>query len=175
MHFRFGRTFNMTEGFTIDDYTIFYIGGESLTLTNHMMTYNKCQVRYAWLWGSDKPSTRFMQSFHNTYFNASSQMITHVRTEHATNTFNQSNINVLHYMTMCISLPQIAACGSLCLMIGYSSCSAWNQIRKYLSLRREFNPHSRSVTPSFIEGLSVCLRHGFKHFRGSYKAWVAYH
>ena len=51
MHFRFGRTFNMTEGFTIEDYTVFYIGGESLTLTNHMMTYNKCQVRYTWLFG----------------------------------------------------------------------------------------------------------------------------
>lgn len=42
---RFGRTFNLKDGCPIEDYVVFYIGKESLTLTNHIMTYNRCQVR----------------------------------------------------------------------------------------------------------------------------------
>ena len=42
--FRFGRTLRLENGCSIEDYVVFYIGKESLTLTNHMMAYNKCQV-----------------------------------------------------------------------------------------------------------------------------------
>ncbi|XP_046859300.1 2-(3-amino-3-carboxypropyl)histidine synthase subunit 2-like [Xenia sp. Carnegie-2017] len=41
--FRFGREFNLEDGCSVDDYVVFYIGKESLTLTNHMMTLNKCE------------------------------------------------------------------------------------------------------------------------------------
>ena len=44
MYFRFGRTFRLEENSSVDDYVVFYIGKESLTLTNHMMAYNRCQV-----------------------------------------------------------------------------------------------------------------------------------
>ena len=41
---RFGRTFSLENDCSLEDYSVFYIGKESLTLTNHMMAYNKCQV-----------------------------------------------------------------------------------------------------------------------------------
>ena len=40
---RFGRTFSLENDCSLEDYSVFYIGKESLTLTNHMMAYNKCQ------------------------------------------------------------------------------------------------------------------------------------
>lgn len=36
-----GRTFTLPKGSEIEDFTMFYIGSESLTLTNLMMTFNK--------------------------------------------------------------------------------------------------------------------------------------
>ena len=45
LHFyRFGRTFRLENDCSLEDYSVFYIGKESLTLTNHMMAYNECQV-----------------------------------------------------------------------------------------------------------------------------------
>ncbi|KAA0723521.1 2-(3-amino-3-carboxypropyl)histidine synthase subunit 2 [Triplophysa tibetana] len=40
--FTFGRQFSIQEGLRIDDYSMFYIGQEGLTLTNFMMTWNRC-------------------------------------------------------------------------------------------------------------------------------------
>lgn len=40
--FKFGRQFSIQEGRSIDDYSMFYIGQEGLTLTNFMMTWNRC-------------------------------------------------------------------------------------------------------------------------------------
>ncbi|XP_056611625.1 2-(3-amino-3-carboxypropyl)histidine synthase subunit 2 [Triplophysa dalaica] len=40
--FTFGRQFSIQEGRRIDDYSMFYIGQEGLTLTNFMMTWNRC-------------------------------------------------------------------------------------------------------------------------------------
>ncbi|XP_078574406.1 2-(3-amino-3-carboxypropyl)histidine synthase subunit 2-like [Branchiostoma floridae x Branchiostoma japonicum] len=39
---RFGRTFSLQADTELDSYSIFYIGEESLTLTNLMMAYNRC-------------------------------------------------------------------------------------------------------------------------------------
>ncbi|EDV29221.1 uncharacterized protein TRIADDRAFT_51287 [Trichoplax adhaerens] len=39
----YGRIFHLHEGKEIHDYVIFYIGSEGLTLTNLMMSYNKCR------------------------------------------------------------------------------------------------------------------------------------
>ncbi|CAG8504935.1 14499_t:CDS:10 [Ambispora leptoticha] len=39
-----GRYYNLPEGTNIEDCSIFYIGGESLMLTNLLMTHNKCKV-----------------------------------------------------------------------------------------------------------------------------------
>ncbi|XP_051960338.1 2-(3-amino-3-carboxypropyl)histidine synthase subunit 2-like [Xyrauchen texanus] len=39
---KFGRQFCVNEGQSIDDYSMFYIGKEGLTLTNFMMTWNHC-------------------------------------------------------------------------------------------------------------------------------------
>ncbi|CAG8474560.1 7059_t:CDS:10 [Ambispora gerdemannii] len=39
-----GRYYNLPEGTNIEDCSIFYIGGESLTLANLLMTHNKCKV-----------------------------------------------------------------------------------------------------------------------------------
>lgn len=41
---RFGRTYDLPEGDLIEDYTLFYIGDESPTLSNIMMTHSKCDV-----------------------------------------------------------------------------------------------------------------------------------
>ena len=41
---RFGRTYDLPEGDSIEDYTIFYIGDESPTLSNIMMTHSKCET-----------------------------------------------------------------------------------------------------------------------------------
>ena len=41
---RFGREFKLPCNTQLEEYDVFYIGGESLCLTNLMMTYNKCQV-----------------------------------------------------------------------------------------------------------------------------------
>ncbi|KAF9902348.1 Diphthamide biosynthesis protein 2 [Linnemannia zychae] len=41
---RFGRTYDLPEGNNIEDYAIFYIGEESPTLSNIMMTHSKCEV-----------------------------------------------------------------------------------------------------------------------------------
>ncbi|KAF9149870.1 Diphthamide biosynthesis protein 2 [Linnemannia schmuckeri] len=41
---RFGRTYDLPEGDNIEDYTIFYIGDESPTLSNIMMTHSKCET-----------------------------------------------------------------------------------------------------------------------------------
>lgn len=41
---RFGRTYNLPEGDNIGDYSLFYVGGESPTLSNIMMTHSKCEV-----------------------------------------------------------------------------------------------------------------------------------
>ena len=41
---RFGREFRLPLETQLEDYSMFYIGGESLCLTNLMMFYNKCQV-----------------------------------------------------------------------------------------------------------------------------------
>ena len=43
---RFGREFRLPVGTHLEDYDAFYIGGESLCLTNLLMSYNKCQVCY---------------------------------------------------------------------------------------------------------------------------------
>lgn len=40
--FKFGRQFSVQEERSIDDYSMFYIGQEGLTLTNFMMTWNRC-------------------------------------------------------------------------------------------------------------------------------------
>ncbi|KAL4635365.1 diphthamide biosynthesis protein 2 isoform X1 [Arapaima gigas] len=39
---KFGRRFLLKEGCGIDDYSMFFIGKEGATLTNFMMTWNKC-------------------------------------------------------------------------------------------------------------------------------------
>ncbi|KAF9933030.1 Diphthamide biosynthesis protein 2 [Linnemannia zychae] len=41
---RFGRTYDLPEGDNVEDYTIFYIGDESPTLSNIMMTHSKCET-----------------------------------------------------------------------------------------------------------------------------------
>ncbi|KAF9431225.1 Diphthamide biosynthesis protein 2 [Entomortierella beljakovae] len=41
---RFGRTYNLPDGDNIEDYTLFYVGDESPTLSNIMMTHSKCDV-----------------------------------------------------------------------------------------------------------------------------------
>ncbi|KAG0085031.1 Diphthamide biosynthesis protein 2 [Podila epicladia] len=41
---KFGRTYDLPEGTKIEDYTIFYIGDESPTLSNIMMTHSQCDV-----------------------------------------------------------------------------------------------------------------------------------
>ncbi|KAI1321441.1 Diphthamide biosynthesis protein 2 [Mortierella claussenii] len=41
---RFGRTYNLPEGDSIEDYTLFYVGDESPTLSNIMMTHSACDV-----------------------------------------------------------------------------------------------------------------------------------
>jgi len=40
-----GRKFTLEEGAKIEDYKVFYIGGENTTLSSIMMRLNKCQVR----------------------------------------------------------------------------------------------------------------------------------
>ncbi|KAF8935118.1 Diphthamide biosynthesis protein 2 [Dissophora ornata] len=40
----FGRTYDLPEGDNIEDYTLFYVGDESPTLSNIMMTHSKCEV-----------------------------------------------------------------------------------------------------------------------------------
>ncbi|RMX51186.1 hypothetical protein pdam_00004083 [Pocillopora damicornis] len=40
---RFGREFSLPADTQLEDFAVFYIGGESLCLQNLMMTYNKCQ------------------------------------------------------------------------------------------------------------------------------------
>ncbi|XP_051572701.1 2-(3-amino-3-carboxypropyl)histidine synthase subunit 2-like [Myxocyprinus asiaticus] len=42
VNIKFGRQFCVKEGQSIDDYSMFYIGQEGLTLTNFMMTWNHC-------------------------------------------------------------------------------------------------------------------------------------
>lgn len=39
---KFGRQFTLHDARSVDDYNMFYIGQESLTLTNFMMTWNQC-------------------------------------------------------------------------------------------------------------------------------------
>lgn len=41
---KFGRTYDLPEDAQIEDYTIFYVGDESPTLSNIMMTHSKCEV-----------------------------------------------------------------------------------------------------------------------------------
>ncbi|KAF9315579.1 Diphthamide biosynthesis protein 2 [Podila horticola] len=41
---KFGRTYGLPEGAKIEDYTIFYVGDESPTLSNIMMTHSQCEV-----------------------------------------------------------------------------------------------------------------------------------
>ena len=43
-HDRFGRTCQLKNDTALEDYKIFYIGKESLALTNLMMSYNKNMV-----------------------------------------------------------------------------------------------------------------------------------
>jgi diphthamide biosynthesis protein 2 len=43
---RGGRYFELPEGIAIEDCSIFFVGAESLTLTNIMMVHNKCPVKY---------------------------------------------------------------------------------------------------------------------------------
>lgn len=40
--YKFGRQFGLKEGKNVEDYKMFYIGDEGLTLTNFMMTWNRC-------------------------------------------------------------------------------------------------------------------------------------
>ncbi|XP_067294383.1 2-(3-amino-3-carboxypropyl)histidine synthase subunit 2 [Pseudorasbora parva] len=40
--FKFGRQFSVKKGQSVDNYSMFYIGQEGLTLTNFMMTWNHC-------------------------------------------------------------------------------------------------------------------------------------
>ncbi|XP_051998978.1 2-(3-amino-3-carboxypropyl)histidine synthase subunit 2-like [Xyrauchen texanus] len=42
VNIKFGRQFCVKEGQSIDDYSMFYIGQEGLTLTNFMMAWNHC-------------------------------------------------------------------------------------------------------------------------------------
>ncbi|KAK3847394.1 MAG: diphthamide biosynthesis protein 2 [Linnemannia gamsii] len=53
---RFGRTYDLPEGDNIEDYTIFYIGDESPTLSNIMMTHSKCEV---YSYNPEKKAGRF--------------------------------------------------------------------------------------------------------------------
>ncbi|KAK5850078.1 hypothetical protein PBY51_014359 [Eleginops maclovinus] len=39
---QFGRQFSLTSGSSITDYSMFYVGQEGATLTNFMMTWNRC-------------------------------------------------------------------------------------------------------------------------------------
>ncbi|XP_026792758.3 2-(3-amino-3-carboxypropyl)histidine synthase subunit 2 [Pangasianodon hypophthalmus] len=39
---KFGRQFGLKQGKNVEDYRMFYIGHEGLTLTNFMMTWNRC-------------------------------------------------------------------------------------------------------------------------------------
>lgn len=39
---KFGRRFGLKRGKNVEDYRMFYIGQEGLTLTNFMMTWNRC-------------------------------------------------------------------------------------------------------------------------------------
>ncbi|KAG9332962.1 hypothetical protein JZ751_013991 [Albula glossodonta] len=39
---KFGRKFSLKEGYKLEDYSMFYIGQEGATLTNFMMTWNRC-------------------------------------------------------------------------------------------------------------------------------------
>ncbi|XP_028826132.1 2-(3-amino-3-carboxypropyl)histidine synthase subunit 2 [Denticeps clupeoides] len=39
---KFGRRFGLQEGLTVEDYSMFYVGSEGVTLTNFMMTWNRC-------------------------------------------------------------------------------------------------------------------------------------
>lgn len=39
---QFGRQFSLKSGLSLKDYSIFYIGQEGATLTNFMMTWNRC-------------------------------------------------------------------------------------------------------------------------------------
>ncbi|KAL7876251.1 hypothetical protein AOLI_G00112140 [Acnodon oligacanthus] len=39
---KFGRRFCLAEGKSVEDYSMFYVGREGLTLTNFMMTWNHC-------------------------------------------------------------------------------------------------------------------------------------
>ncbi|KAG0364287.1 putative diphthamide synthesis protein-domain-containing protein [Gamsiella multidivaricata] len=41
---KFGRTYDLPKGDNIEDYTLFYVGDESTTLSNIMMTHSKCDV-----------------------------------------------------------------------------------------------------------------------------------
>ena len=41
---RFGREFRLPKEKQLEDYDMFYIGGESLCLTNLIMSFNKNQV-----------------------------------------------------------------------------------------------------------------------------------
>lgn len=41
---RFGRTYDLPEGDQIENYALFYVGDESPTLSNIMMTHSKCEV-----------------------------------------------------------------------------------------------------------------------------------
>ncbi|KFH67893.1 hypothetical protein MVEG_06624 [Podila verticillata NRRL 6337] len=41
---KFGRTYDLPEDAQIENYTIFYVGDESPTLSNIMMTHSKCEV-----------------------------------------------------------------------------------------------------------------------------------
>ncbi|KAI9542857.1 Diphthamide biosynthesis protein 2 [Dissostichus eleginoides] len=40
--YQFGRQFSLTSGLSITDYSMFYVGQEGATLTNFMMTWNRC-------------------------------------------------------------------------------------------------------------------------------------
>lgn len=42
--YRFGREFRLPENTELEEWSMFYIGSQSLCLTNLMMSYNKCQV-----------------------------------------------------------------------------------------------------------------------------------
>lgn len=40
--YKFGRQFGLKQGKNVEDYKMFYVGHEGLTLTNFMMTWNRC-------------------------------------------------------------------------------------------------------------------------------------
>ena len=74
------RSFYLPTGVELGDCTMFYIGGESLTLTNILMTYNKCQVCHFFYWEPPVRSLRLiLVIFFHCIDNSSCTVLTLIR------------------------------------------------------------------------------------------------